>query len=91
MAKVLHLTLFKRWFDEIQNGTKKVEYREIKPFWKMRLFNMDGSAKDYDEILFTNGYGSNRPKMRVELRGIIEKDGKYEIMLGKVLEILNIP
>jgi hypothetical protein len=37
MAKVLHLTLKKKWFDMIASGEKKEEYREIKPFWATRL------------------------------------------------------
>jgi len=90
MIKVLHLTLFKRWFDEILSGTKKIEYREVKPFWKKRLFNPDGSIKKYDEIMFTHGYGANRPKMRVEFLGVHELNGKYEIILGKILESINI-
>jgi hypothetical protein len=90
MRKVLHLTLFKRWFDEILSGTKKIEYREVKPFWKKRLFNPDGSVKSYDEIIFSNGYGANCPKMRVEFLGVNESNGKYEIILGKILESINI-
>ncbi len=90
MAKVLQLTLFKQWFDEILAGTKKIEYREVKPFWKKRLFTSEGKVKEYDEILFTNGYGNNRPRMRVQFLGVREVNNKYEILLGNVIESLNI-
>lgn len=36
--KVLHLTLMKRWFDMVDAGTKKDEYREIKDYWFRRFY-----------------------------------------------------
>ena len=30
-------TLKRQWFAEIVDGTKKIEYREIKPYWTSRL------------------------------------------------------
>lgn len=38
--KVLDLVLKKEWFDLIKNGDKREEYREIKPYWFKRLFNV---------------------------------------------------
>lgn len=52
--KILHLTLMKKWFNEILARSKKIEYREIKPYWTKRLFNEDGSPKEYDVIYFRN-------------------------------------
>lgn len=59
MTRILHLTLMKKWFDLIAAGKKKIEYREIKPYWIKRL------SKDYDEIHFKNGYNKDCPFMRV--------------------------
>ncbi len=50
--KILHLTLHRKWFKQILAGTKKVEYREIKPYWTKRLFDSNGSPKKYDYIIF---------------------------------------
>lgn len=83
--KVLCLTLHKKWFEEILNGTKKIEYRDIKPYWTKRLFE-SGKPKKFDEILFSNGYGKEVPKMRVEFLGIKVKKDKYNILLGKVMK-----
>ena len=83
--KILHLTLHRKWFDEILNGTKKIEYRDIKPYWTKRLFD-NGKPKKFDEILFRNGYSKNSPKMRAEFLGIRIENGKYNILLGKVLK-----
>ncbi|MCK5617642.1 ASCH domain-containing protein [Candidatus Pacearchaeota archaeon] len=86
---ILYLTLMRRWFDEILDGTKKFEYREIKPYWTKRLFNEDGSSKNYDVIYFRNGYSKGCRKMEVEFEGVRfgEFNGErvYAIGLGKVL------
>ena len=82
--KTLYLTLHKRWFDEILAGTKKIEYREIKPYWTRRLFNKDGTPKQFDEISFRNGYSKNCRRMRVEFLGIRTEKEEYEISLGGV-------
>ncbi len=89
MGKILHLTLFKKWFIEILKEIKKTEYREIKPYWTKKLFNSDGSPKKYDYIIFKNGYSRNAPEIKVEFLGIRKKD-KYEIALGKILESHNV-
>jgi len=57
----LHLTLKKKWFDMILSGEKKEEYREIKNYWAARLL-----GKQYDTILFRNGYSKNAPKFLIK-------------------------
>ena len=89
MTNTLHLTLHKKWFDEILSGKKKIEYREIKPYWTKRLVNPDGSYKQFTNIIFKNGYSKNMPEMTIELKGI-EKKEKYELLLGKVIETKNV-
>lgn len=86
MEKVLHLTLMKKWFDEILSGIKKIEYREIKPYWTKRLFNENGNLIKYDTIIFSNGYSKSCRKMKVEFKGV-KKKKEYEILLGKILWI----
>ena len=39
IMKLLHLVLKKQWYDMIEFGEKKEEYREIKPYW-MRIFTL---------------------------------------------------
>lgn len=63
--KILHLTLKKRWFDLIELGIKKEEYRSIKKYWTTRF---DG--KGYTHINFKNGYNKNSPSCLVELKSI---------------------
>ena len=82
--RILHLTLLKKWFDLILAGTKKEEYREIKPYWTKRLL-----GKEFDEIYFKNGYSKNSPFMRVEWKGIRKEKDRFVILLEKILEVRN--
>ena len=91
--KILFLTLHRNWFDEIANGSKVFEYREIKAYWTKRLRTESNEFKKFDEIHFTNGYGKDRPFMRVECLeinfGTFEGRVVFAIGLGKILEIRN--
>lgn len=87
--KILHLTLKKKWFDQIASGKKTVEYREIKPYWDKRL-----KGKKFDEIYFKNGYSAFAPFMKVKCEGInirkvemFDNELYYCIALGKMLEL----
>ncbi|MCP4440100.1 MAG: ASCH domain-containing protein [Aureispira sp.] len=73
MIKTLHLTLTKKWFDLILSGKKTIEYRECKPYWKARL-----EGKSFDEIVFINGYGKDRPFMRVEFATMFKARVHYD-------------
>ncbi len=86
--KILHLTLHKQFFDAIADGSKRFEYRELKPYWKTRI-----EKRKYDEIWFKNGYQKHAPFMRVEYLGYRKTktkfypDGCYSLKLGKILSI----
>ena len=81
---ILNLTLKKNWFDEILSENKKIEYREIKPYWIKRL-----EGKTFNEIYFRNGYSKSSPFMRVEWKGMTKGQSLYQIHLGKILEVKN--
>ena len=95
-------TLAHRWYDEIESGRKRVEFREGKPYWDVRL--LDHVVKT---ITFSRGYSSRR--MTFEVKGIhrlavtmdelfagkpireiplseIRSDSIYAIHLGRRLE-----
>lgn len=38
-CSILPLVLKRRWFEMVERGEKKEEYRDAKPFWKTRLLN----------------------------------------------------
>lgn len=83
--RILHLTLYKEWFDKIASGEKKEEYREDKSYWQKRLLKPDGFPRVFDVIRFRNGYSKNAPSMDVEWKGVSRGCGRITIHLGKVL------
>lgn len=61
------LPIKKEWFDMILSGEKKEEYREIKPYYRSRLYN-EGFLDQYGlptlyqgRVLFRNGYSKTSP------------------------------
>lgn len=89
-SKPLNLTLKKKWFDLIKEGKKVEEYREIKPYWTIRLIDSKTSKfKAFSHIIFKNGYSRNAPTMKVEFQRIKFKDidgiKYYAIQLGKII------
>ncbi len=103
--KILHLTLTRKWFDMILSGEKKEEYRDQKRYWATRLIESGKcpyyTFKDFDCILFRNGYAKDAPEMYVEFKGTtmdrgrkdwgaVEGEHYYVIKLGKVISTTNI-
>lgn len=54
------------WFNKIAFGDKRIEYREIKPYWTKRLFREDGTIR-YHRVIFRLGY------RRIDIAGFITK------------------
>ena len=79
--KILHLNLYRKYFDAIANGTKTIEYRKKTDYWKKRI-----EGREYDIIKFRNGYDTDAPTMLVEYLGYDVTD-RYEIKLGKITEV----
>jgi hypothetical protein len=91
LGKPLWLTLKKEWFDMIANGKKKEEYREIKPYWDSRL------NKDYDFVIFRNGYAKDAPIMYIHINDIRKGIGdkkwgapEYEVYIIELGDIIHI-
>jgi len=93
--KTLHLNLHKKWFDMIQSGEKKEEYRELTDYWKTRMNNVKKEC--VGTITFSNGYAKDRRQIVVELlyisirKGLLEwgaeKDKVYFVIhLGRILK-----
>ena len=76
MSKTCHMVLMHKWFDLIDKGLKKVEYRRLCDYWLKRL-------EDADRVTFHRGYTSQT--MTFEIEHITLSD-HIEIKLGKRLE-----
>ena len=96
MNNTLHLTIKKKWFDMILSGEKTEEYRDIKPYYHLRLI-----GRDYDTAVFRNGYARDAPSLTIELKAIRFGTGKPEwgaevnkkyfvLYLGKIINKKNI-
>lgn len=111
----LHLTLKKQWFDMILSGEKKEEYRALSNYWCNRFCDknwqsfeieifihcLNYSKLNFKTIVFTNGYGKNKPQIVVEYAGIDVREGNlkwgaefgttyFVIKIGKIIATKNI-
>ena len=90
--KTLTLSLKKQWFDMIKSGIKKEEYREIKPFYTVRLTiqasddydlilsgEISATFQYFDRLVFTLGY----PKADDTDRRLVFKNPKIRIGTGR--------
>lgn len=57
----LHLVLKSKWFEMIDSGVKKEEYRDIKDYWTKRLY-----SKFFDVLVFHKGYTNTTMRFRLE-------------------------
>lgn len=76
---MLVLPIKKKWFDMIQSGEKKEEYREIKPYYRKRFQNI-GLLNQYglplvnmQRIILRNGYAASSPQLEVTVSLEIKK------------------
>ena len=96
----LKLVLKKKWYDLIDKGIKREEYREIKDYYTKRLFLKDTEpkVKKFSYVTFYLGYQKNRPSMifRIKLIDVGigrpewgAEEGKlcYIIVLGERIEL----
>lgn len=85
--KTLHLVLKAKWYDMIDRGEKKEEYREVKQYWMKRLIEDVGEDEegdscchvfyvDYECVCFHRGYTSTT--MTFEVTSIDTGQGKTE-------------
>ena len=92
-AKPLFLVMQKIWFDKIENGSKKEEYRDGTEFYFSKLCNRDKtgkilSLKNFKTAIFQEGYHSGARRMKIEISKI-SYDGDFTIHLGQILERIN--
>lgn len=86
MPEILHLNLHREFFAAIASGHKRIEYRKQTRYWRKRL-----EDRNYDTILFRNGYAKDAPEMLVEFRGLRRygkgRNAYYAIRLGRILKM----
>ena len=85
--KVLTTTIQRRPFVSILAGIKKIEYREMKPYWDERLAEY---APPFD-LRLINGMSKKAPEITVRVTKITKNTRQkvYELHLGKVKHVKN--
>ena len=63
--KVLDLVLKTKWYDMIESGEKKEEYREEKPYWVKRLTGLNAGFLPFS---YRNGYEKINQKGYTHIR-----------------------
>lgn len=80
MSKVLHLVLKHKWYDMIERGEKKEEYRDPTMYWIKRIFDLHNSTSSlivkHNIVCFHRGY-TNRI-MSYEINDVVISTGKEE-------------
>lgn len=76
-------TIKRQWLSEIIEGVKKIEYREIKPYWTKRLKDISLPF----ELRLINGMNPPVPEVTVLIRKVTtdRREGVYELHIRKVL------
>jgi hypothetical protein len=80
-------TIKREWLREIAAGRKRVEYREIKPYWIQRL----ARAEPPFLLRLINGMQPQAPELTVVVQRVRKnsRTGNFELHLGKVKEVLH--
>ena len=76
-------TIKRQWLAQIIEGTKRIEYREIKPYWTKRL---KGITSPF-ELRLINGMNPPVPEVTVLIRKVTvdRREGVYELHIKKVM------
>jgi hypothetical protein len=83
--QTLTTTIKREWLREIVAGTKRTEYRELKPYWTKKLATVETPF----ELRLINGMAPKAPEVTVVVTGIRKnsRTKEYELKLGKILKV----
>jgi hypothetical protein len=83
----LTTTIKRQWFAEIVDGSKTIEYRDMKPYWRDKL----KTVRVPFELRLINGYSLDAPEvlLRIDRVRPNKREGQYELHIAKVLKCLR--
>ncbi len=84
--KRITTTIKRRWLDEIVAGTKKIEERERKPYWRYRLSGLETPF----ELRLINGMSKKAPEATLLITDVTMSPTDYLLHIGKVLSTKNL-
>jgi len=74
-------TIEREWLAQIIAGTKKIEYRQIKPYWTKRFAKVSVPF----ELRLLNGMNPPVPEVTLLISKITRRAGEYRLHIKKVL------
>jgi hypothetical protein len=76
-------TIKREWLSEIIEGTKKIEYREIKQYWEDKLAKVSIPF----ELRLINGMQQKAPEVTVLIKKVRRdtKNNRFELNVEKIL------
>lgn len=79
------------WFDKIKSGEKRIEYREVKPYWDKRIRKLYhfNNTPDFNKCIFTRGYTSEMLIAEIERIEIIY-GGNTDLHVNKNVYAIHI-
>ena len=84
---VITTTLEREWFAKIVAGTKRVEYRQIKPYWTKRLRRVKTPFK----LVLRNGMNPPIPVLTVRIDRVQpnppHNPGTYGLYIGRIMKV----
>lgn len=86
--KPLYLPIERYYFNQIESGEKKIEYRDDTPHYRSRFLNKQGELRNHKVLLLQEGYNSGAKRMLIEITNIIYQR-EFQTHLGSIIEKIN--
>lgn len=86
--KPLYLPIEKLYFNQIESGEKKIEYRDDTAHYRSRFLNKAGELRNHKVLLLQEGYNEGARRMLVEIIDIQHKR-QFETHLGQIIDRIN--
>lgn len=86
--KPLYLPIERYYFNQIESGEKKIEYRDDTPHYRSRFLNKNSELRNHKVLLLQEGYNEGARRILVEIVDIQHKQ-QFETHMGQILERIN--
>lgn len=86
--KPLFLPIKQIYFDEIESGKKKIEYRADTKHYRSRFLNKKLELRNFKTVIIQMGYNAGAKRMLIEIIDIIYQR-EFQTHLGSIIERIN--
>jgi hypothetical protein len=80
-------TIKRHWLDEIISRRKRIEHRDIKRYWELKLAAVTAPFR----LRLINGMSATAPEVTVKIIKVVRntRGGTFNLHIGRVLEVRN--